>query len=122
MEERRPSPFGGSVVATRSNHDTDARAAIAAGFERWEAHLRDGLTRMKTRGKLREDADPAALATATMASLQGGLLLTQVRRDPRQLPHRPQRSAREPPPRRRLTMGRSAVDIEPMAPSGRNPW
>jgi TetR/AcrR family transcriptional regulator, transcriptional repressor for nem operon len=40
---------------------------------------------MKTRGRLRADADPAALATATMASLQGGLLLTQVRRDPRQL-------------------------------------
>src|SRR5207247_11208070 len=39
-----------------------------AGLERWEAHLRDGLTRMKTRGTLREDADPAALATATMAT------------------------------------------------------
>src|SRR5439155_1699789 len=46
---------------------------------------RDGLTRMRTSGKLRKDADPAALATATMASIQGGLLLTQVRRDPRQL-------------------------------------
>ncbi len=51
-----------------------ARAAIAAG-----------LTRMRTSGKLRKDADPAALATATMASIQGGLLLTQVRRDPHQL-------------------------------------
>ena len=40
---------------------------------------------MKTRGKLRKDADPAALTTATMASIQGGLLVTQVRRDPRQL-------------------------------------
>ena len=40
---------------------------------------------MKARGKLRKDADPAALATATMASIQGGLLLTQVRRDPQQL-------------------------------------
>jgi len=40
---------------------------------------------MKTRGKLRKDADPAALAAATMASIQGGLLLTQVRRDPHQL-------------------------------------
>jgi len=39
---------------------------------------------MRTRGKLRKDADPAALATATMASIQGGLLLTQIRRDPRQ--------------------------------------
>jgi len=40
---------------------------------------------MKTRGKLRHDADPAALATATMASIKGGLLLTQVRRDSNQL-------------------------------------
>jgi TetR/AcrR family transcriptional repressor of nem operon len=39
----------------------------------------------QTSGKLRKDADPAALATATMASIQGGLLLTQVRRDPNQL-------------------------------------
>lgn len=40
---------------------------------------------MRTRGKLRKDADPAALATATMASIQGGLLLNQIRRDPHQL-------------------------------------
>jgi hypothetical protein len=40
---------------------------------------------MQRRGKLNSAADPAKLATATMAALQGGLLLTQVRRDPRQL-------------------------------------
>lgn len=40
---------------------------------------------MRERGKLAPDADPAALATATMAALQGGLLLTPVRRDPEQL-------------------------------------
>ena len=54
-------------------------------FFLWEAHLREALTRMRTRGKLGKDADPAALATATMASIQGGLLLTQIRRDPHQL-------------------------------------
>jgi hypothetical protein len=75
----------GSLAGQLAQSDPDARAAIAAGLERWEAHLRDGLTRMRTSGKLRKDADPAALATATMASIQGGLLLTQVRRDPRQL-------------------------------------
>ena len=75
----------GSLAGQLAESDPDARAAIAAGLARWEAHLRDGLTRMRTRGKLRKDADPAALATATMASIQGGLLLTQVRRDPRQL-------------------------------------
>jgi len=75
----------GSLAGQLAERDPDARVAIAAGLERWEAHLRDGLTRMRTSGKLRKDADPAALATATMASIQGGLLLTQVRRDPHQL-------------------------------------
>jgi hypothetical protein len=40
---------------------------------------------MATRGELRKDADPALLAKQTLAALQGGLLLTQVRRDPEQL-------------------------------------
>jgi TetR/AcrR family transcriptional regulator, transcriptional repressor for nem operon len=75
----------GCLAGQLAESDPDARAAIAAGLERYEAHLRDGLTRMKARGKLRRDADPAALAIATMASMQGGLLLTQVRRDPHQL-------------------------------------
>jgi len=75
----------GSLAGQLAESDPKARAAIAAGFDRWEAHVREGLTRMKAHGKLRKDADPAALATATMASIQGGLLLTQVRRDPNQL-------------------------------------
>jgi len=75
----------GSLAGQLAESDPAARTAIAAGLERWETHLRDGLIRMKTRGKLRNDADPATLATATMASIQGGLLLTQVRRDPNQL-------------------------------------
>ena len=75
----------GSLAGQLAESDPKARAAIAAGFERWEAHVREGLTQMKAHGKLRKDADPAALATATMASIQGGLLLTQVRRDPSQL-------------------------------------
>jgi len=75
----------GCLAGQLAESDPDARAAIAAGLERYEAHLRDGLTRMEARGKLLKDADPAALAIATMASMQGGLLLTQVRRDPHQL-------------------------------------
>jgi hypothetical protein len=47
--------------------------------------LRHGLSRMRTSGKLRKDADPPALTSATMASTQGGLLLTQVRREHHQL-------------------------------------
>jgi TetR/AcrR family transcriptional repressor of nem operon len=75
----------GVLVGQLAERDRDARAALAAGLNRWEAHLRDGLTRMRAGGKLRKDADPTSLATATMASIQGGLLLTQVRRDPHQL-------------------------------------
>jgi TetR/AcrR family transcriptional regulator, transcriptional repressor for nem operon len=75
----------GSLAGQLAESDPQARAAIAAGFERWEGRLRDGFTRMRSRGRLRKDADPGLLATATMASIQGGLLLTQVRRNPHQL-------------------------------------
>jgi hypothetical protein len=40
---------------------------------------------MRARGKLARRADPDRLATATLASIQGGLVLTQSRRDPDQL-------------------------------------
>lgn len=36
---------------------------------------------LRERGELRDDADPDRLALATLAALQGGLLLTQIRRD-----------------------------------------
>lgn len=75
----------GSLAGQLAESDPLARTHIAAGLDRWQSHLQDGLTRMKIQHQLRADADPAALATATMASLQGGLLLTQVRRDPNQL-------------------------------------
>jgi TetR/AcrR family transcriptional repressor of nem operon len=75
----------GSLAGQIAERDPLAREAIADGLNRWEAHLRAGLQRMRAAGKLGRGADPAALATATMASLQGGLLLTQVRRDPAQL-------------------------------------
>jgi TetR/AcrR family transcriptional repressor of nem operon len=83
-EARGGCPIG-SLVGQLAERDPLARAGLADGFERWEAHLRDGLERMQTRGRLSANADPATLATATMALLQGGLLLTQVRRDPKQL-------------------------------------
>lgn len=75
----------GSLAGQLAERDPLARAAIADGLTRWEGHLCEGLARMRGSGKLARSADPAALATATMASLQGGLLLTQVRRDPEQL-------------------------------------
>ena len=59
--------------------------AVARGFGRWEARIRDGLRAMHARGDLPADADPDDLALATLAALQGGLLLAQVQRETRPL-------------------------------------
>lgn len=75
----------GSLAGQLAETDPLAREAIAAGLGRWEGFLRRGLERMRDRGDLPPSSDPGALATSTMAALQGGLLLTQVRRDPEQL-------------------------------------
>jgi TetR/AcrR family transcriptional repressor of nem operon len=75
----------GSLAGQLAETDEQARLALVASFARWEAHLRDGLRSMQAQGKLARGADPAALATATLAAVQGGLVLTQVRRDPGQL-------------------------------------
>jgi TetR/AcrR family transcriptional regulator, transcriptional repressor for nem operon len=83
-EARGGCPIG-SLVGQLAERDPLARAALAEGFDRWERRLRDGLERMRTSGKLAASTDPSRLATATMALLQGGLLLAQVRRDPDQL-------------------------------------
>lgn len=75
-------PIGslGSELAEIDNH---VRATVAATFDRWEAGIRSGLHQMHERGELA--ADPDDLAVATLAALQGGLLLTQMQRDTRPL-------------------------------------
>lgn len=75
----------GSLAGELAETHEQARTELAAGFDRWEAPLREGLGRMQANGKLRRSADPARLATATLAAIQGGLVLTQTRRDPQQL-------------------------------------
>jgi TetR/AcrR family transcriptional regulator, transcriptional repressor for nem operon len=88
LQEERNARGGcpiGSLVGQLAERDEETRAALASGFERWEEPLIAGLRRMQARGKLRRDASAESLADMTMAAIQGGLLLTQVRRDPRQL-------------------------------------
>jgi TetR/AcrR family transcriptional repressor of nem operon len=77
-------PIANLVGELGERHD-DIRAVLANGFDRWEAHIRAGLTAMVAAGQLRPATDVDWLATSTLASLQGGLLLTQARRDPRSL-------------------------------------
>jgi len=69
----------GSLGGELAETDPDARAHVAEGFKRWEATIQSGLREMHARGELA--ADPDALALALLAALQGGLLLTKIKRD-----------------------------------------
>jgi TetR/AcrR family transcriptional repressor of nem operon len=71
-----------NLVAQLGEHDDDIRAVLASGFDRWEASLRIGLAAMVAAGELQPQADVDWLAGSTLASLQGGLMLAQARRDP----------------------------------------
>jgi TetR/AcrR family transcriptional regulator, transcriptional repressor for nem operon len=75
----------GSLGGQLAETDSDARAHLAEGFKRWEATIQSGLREMHARGELTPDTDPDTLALALLAALQGGLLLTQVKRDTRPL-------------------------------------
>jgi AcrR family transcriptional regulator len=75
----------GSLVGQLAEVDPLARTELATAFERWESYLTAGLTAMRDRGELRSDASPTDLAVATMASLEGGLLLSQATRSTRPL-------------------------------------
>lgn len=75
----------GSLAGEVAEHDDQARTLLAGSFGQWQALLTDGLRAMRDSGVLRYDADPDALALATVASLQGGLLLAQTTRSTRPL-------------------------------------
>jgi AcrR family transcriptional regulator len=71
----------GSLASELADHDEDARLALARHFANWEALLIAALERMRDKHVLRDEADPRALATGIMASLQGGYLLAQMAKD-----------------------------------------
>jgi TetR/AcrR family transcriptional repressor of nem operon len=73
----------GALASELSDHDEDARLALGAIFQTWEALFMEGFERMRTNGVLEPDVDPTALATAVMAALQGGYLLSQTQRSSR---------------------------------------
>jgi AcrR family transcriptional regulator len=72
----------GALAGELAEVDPEARADIAAGFARWEDAIGEGIGAMHDRGELAAEVDPDRLALALLAAHQGGLVLTQVRRDP----------------------------------------
>jgi TetR/AcrR family transcriptional regulator, transcriptional repressor for nem operon len=72
----------GTLASEVAGRNEAARLQAAAGFGAWERLLADVLARMRQRGELRADARPAVLATELLASLEGGMVLSQARKDP----------------------------------------
>ncbi len=71
----------GTLAAEVAGRNEDARLQAAAGFDAWERLLADVLERMRQGGELRADAEPAVLATGLLASIEGGMVLSQARKD-----------------------------------------
>jgi AcrR family transcriptional regulator len=71
----------GTLATEVADRNEDARLQAAAGFDAWERLLADALERMRQHGELRADTEPAALATGLLASIEGGMVLSQTRKD-----------------------------------------
>jgi AcrR family transcriptional regulator len=70
----------GSLADELAELDEQARTEAASIFEQWQDLLVDALRAMVLAGQLRPGADLDHLALATLASLQGGLLLAKTTR------------------------------------------
>ena len=75
----------GSIAAEAIEQGEALRLGAAAAFNRWEGELAAALEAMRRRGELSATVDPAALAEAVIAIIQGGYLLSSVKRDLRPL-------------------------------------
>jgi len=75
----------GSLAAEVAERNEGARLQAAAAFDAWEQLFAGALERMRERGELRADASPALLATALLAGIEGGMVLSQTRKDPASL-------------------------------------
>jgi TetR/AcrR family transcriptional repressor of nem operon len=71
----------GSLAGELFEAHPECREDLVDGFDRWEDAIRQGLQAMYDRGDLRRSADPGRLATALLAAVEGGLVLSQIRRD-----------------------------------------
>ena len=73
-------PIGRIASEVAGRHEA-AQRQVETAFTAWQELFADLFTRLRARGDLHCDADPAALATALLAALEGGQLLSQTRKD-----------------------------------------
>jgi TetR/AcrR family transcriptional regulator, transcriptional repressor for nem operon len=70
----------GSLANELAEIDPLARAQLARSFAQWEKMIHDGLTVIAARAELTDGTDIDQVALGMLAAIQGGLLLSQVRR------------------------------------------
>lgn len=70
----------GSLANEVSTRSEDGRAHAQAGFQQWSEYIESGLRAMQARGDLAPDADPHEVAIATLAAVEGGVLLAKTAR------------------------------------------
>jgi TetR/AcrR family transcriptional regulator, transcriptional repressor for nem operon len=73
---RRGGCIYGSLAGELLEADDQIHDDLAAGYDEWIELFRAGLTTMRQRGELREEADPRHLAVALVIAHQGGTMLT----------------------------------------------
>ncbi len=68
----------GSLAGELIDADNEIRDDLADGYDEWLNLFQTGLTAMRHRGALRDDADPRHLAVALVIAHQGGAMITHA--------------------------------------------
>ena len=75
----------GSLANELSGQSEEARRLLDQSFSAWSIIIGDSLARMKERGELTPSTQPASLAIAVLAAIQGGILLAKTARSAKPL-------------------------------------
>jgi AcrR family transcriptional regulator len=67
----------GALVYQLPQSTRSARTVVGDAFETWRRTIEEGLIKMRDHGELSQDANPADIALAVLAAVQGGLLLSK---------------------------------------------
>lgn len=68
----------GSLAGELIDADDEIRDDLADGYDEWLDLFQTGLTAMRHRGELRDEADPRHLAVALVIAHQGGAMITHT--------------------------------------------
>jgi TetR/AcrR family transcriptional repressor of nem operon len=71
----------GTIASEVAGRNKGAQRQVEVAFGEWQALFSDLFERLRERGELHSVADPAALATALLAALEGGQILSQTRNE-----------------------------------------